>query len=153
MNNPFKLIWLMLKARRPSRIDEMKAVKEGFWLGKKYDAMMFFGHIVTHTQEEADRMNSRMDSLRRHETIHLRQAQATHNSWLCYYWLYMWYYIRALHLNRYMKNAAYRLNPFEMEAYEHMYDQHYLEQCREKGAQGWRVYARMKPRERLKLKN
>ncbi|MCR5679919.1 MAG: hypothetical protein K6G08_06905 [Prevotella sp.] len=152
MKNPFKLIGLMFKARRPGKIADIPAMKEDFWLGKNYDAMMFFGFIVTHTQADADRMNAGMSSMKRHETIHLRQAQSVHNSWFCYYCLYLWYYLRALPLNRKMKNAAYILNPFEMEAYENMYDKEYLDLCKD-GAEGWRVYAKMKPRERLTLYN
>lgn len=163
MNNPFKLLTLMFKARRPSRIGVMRAVRDGFWLGKGYEAMMFFGHIITHSQHEADAMNShpeRMNSVQRHETIHLRQAQACHDSWLCYYWLYGWYYLRGLTLlwhqrktprRQRVKNAPYRLNPFEIEAYDYMYDVDYLENhCQQAGARRWRVYARMTPRQRLK---
>lgn len=149
MSNPFRIFWLIIKAKRPGSINAMKAEKESFWLGKNYAAMMFFGYILTHTQEEADFLNKHNDSLKRHETIHLRQAQATHNSWFCYYILYLWYYVRALPQNRYMPNAAYKLNPFEMEAYEHMYDPDYLETCKN-GANGWRKYAKLKPSERRK---
>jgi hypothetical protein len=153
MSNPFRLLWLMLTARRPSRITEMPILQESFWLGKGYEALTFFGHIVVHTQEEADALNERPlihSSLKRHETIHLRQAQATHNSWLCFYILYIWYYVRALPQNRYMHNAAYYLNPFEIEAYAHMYEPDYLERCAN-GAQEWRRYAKMKPSERRKV--
>lgn len=140
----------MIRAKRPSRIGEMKAVKDSFWLRKNYAALTFFGYIIVRTQDEADHINARNDSLRRHETIHLRQAQSTHNSWFCFYTLYIWYYVCALPQNRHMRNAAYLLNPFEMEAYEHMYDPHYLEQCSQ-GANGWRVYAKMKPSERRRM--
>ncbi len=131
----------------------MKVVKDGFWLRKNYAALTFFGHIVVHSQQEADRLNARTvadSSLKRHETIHLRQAQSTHNSWFCFYTLYIWYYLRALPQNKYRRGAAYYLNPFEMEAYEHMYEPDYLDKCKD-GANGWRVYARMKPSERLKI--
>lgn len=128
----------------------MKAVKEGFWLRRNYAAMMFFGHILAHTQQEAERINARFDIVKRHESIHLRQAQSTHDSWFCFYTLYIWYYLRALPQNRYMRNAAYRLNPFEMEAYEHQHEPDYLEKCAH-GAQGWRKYAKMKPSERRAL--
>ena len=150
MNNPFRLFWLMFKTRRPSRIQEIKAVKEGFWLKKKYGAMMFFGHILTHTQHEADILNAHGGSLKRHEAIHLKQAQSTCNSWLCFYIIYIWHYLRALPQNRYMRNAAYYLNPFEMEAYEHMYESDYLDKCHD-GANGWRKYAKMKPSQRRKM--
>ena len=82
--------------------------------------------------------------------IHLRQAQSLHNSWFLFYVRYIWYYVRAIPQNKYNRNAAYYLNPFEMEAYEHMYEQDYLEKCKN-GANGWRAYAKMKPRERRKL--
>ena len=148
----FKLLWLMISARRPSRISQMNAMRVGFWLRKNYAALTFFGHILVHSQGDADRINAHNGSLRRHETIHLRQAQACHNSWLCFYILYFWYTLRALPQNKHMHNAAYYLNPFEMEAYEHMYETDYLDKC-ENGAQGWRVYAKMKPSERRKLSN
>jgi hypothetical protein len=46
-----------------------------------------------------------------------------------------------------MKHAAYLLNPFEMEAYARMNDLDYL-----KGpATEWRIYAKMKLKDRLKL--
>lgn len=150
MLNPFRLLWLIFRAKRPSRIKEMKAVTDRFWLRNNYAALTFFGFIVVRSKEEAAHINSTNDSLKRHETIHLRQAQSTHNSWICFYTLYIWYYLRALPQNRHMRNAAYYLNPFEMEAYEHMYEPDYLEKC-SNGAQGWRVYAKMKPSERRKM--
>ena len=153
MNNPFKILRLMVKYRRPDRVEDMQAVKDSFWLGRNYAALTFFGYIIVHSQEEADRINSRTtnnSSLKLHETIHLRQAQATHNSWLCFYLRYLWYTLRALPQNRHMRNAAYRLNPFEMEAYAHDHDPNYLKQCTN-GAQGWREYAKMSPRQRREM--
>ena len=80
--------------------------------------------------------------------IHLRQAQSTHDSWLLFYLLYSWYSIKLLPQNRKTKNAIYWLNPFEMEAYDHQDDLHYLDN---NDATEWRQYARMKPSERLKV--
>lgn len=153
MKNPFRIIWLMFRYRKPSRVTEMKAVKENFWLRGNYAAMTFFGYILVHSQDDADFINSisaNTSDLKRHETIHLRQAQSLHNSWLLFYLLYFWYYLRALPQNRRRRNAAYYINPFEMEAYEHMYDEGYLAECAN-GANGWREYAKMKPSQRLKV--
>ena len=149
MHNPFRILKLLLHIRRPSRIDDMPVVTDAFWLRKGYDALTFFGTIVTATNELALRMDRKKDFLKNHEMIHLRQAQSTHDSWLCFYSLYLWYYVRALPMNRHLRNAAYELNPFEMEAYKHMYDTNYLNQpqC---GSE-WRKYAQMKPCERLRL--
>jgi hypothetical protein len=149
MLNPFRIFRLLAHVRRPSRIAVMDVFIDGFWLKKGYEAMTFFGTIVIANEVNGQRSMVN-DDLRRHETIHLRQAQSTHDSWLLFYLLYFWYILRALPQNRRMKNAAYRINPFELEAYRHMDDPAYLEQCKEKGATEWRTFARMSPRERLK---
>jgi hypothetical protein len=129
----------------------MSVVVDGAWLRRGYQAITFFGTIVAATEADAKLMRREDDSLHRHEMIHLRQAQSIHDSWLLFYIYYMWYYVRALPQNRRIKNAAYRINPFEMEAYLHDSDKHYLEQCADKGATEWRTYARMSPRERVEL--
>lgn len=146
-DNPLALLRLVWRARRPSALTDMHALRNDFWLRPGYEAMTFFGFIVTATQQEADHINGRMTPLKRHEMIHLRQAQSTGNSWLRFYLLYLWYYLRALPQNRRMANAAYRLNPFEIEAYAHMYEPDYLD----RPADEWRRWAKLKPRQRLKL--
>ena len=148
MSNPFSVIAIMFRARKPSRVADMPAVSASFWLRKSYEALTFFGTVLTHTQQEADRMNRVNDSLKNHEMIHLRQAQATHDSWLCFYVMYAWYWVKGLPYNRRMKNAAYWLNPFEMEAYLHMYDLHYLERQPDGKAVEWKRFAAMKMDER-----
>jgi len=105
-------------------------------------AITLFGHIFTHKKEDAEKLNNKYDALKNHEMIHLRQAQSTHNSWFLFYILYTWYSLRAITYIRRMKKPMYYLNPFEIEAYAHMYDLHYLEQCRD-GANEWRKYADM----------
>ena len=146
-DNPLALLRLLWKARRPSCVSDMPAVRNSFLLRPGYTAMTFFGFIVTASQEEADTMNVRLTRLKRHEMIHLRQAHNTGDSWVRFYLLYIWYYLRALPQNRRMKNAAYLLNPFEMEAYRHMDEPGY-----EQGeACEWRRWAAMKPSERRRL--
>jgi hypothetical protein len=120
---------------------------DAFWLRRGYDALTFFGTIVTATAEEARRLSAKGSTIKNHEMIHLRQAQSCHDSWLLFYWLYGWYYLRALPMNRKLRNAAYRLNPFEMEAYAHMHDLHYTDH----EVSEWRIYAKMKPSERLRI--
>jgi len=149
MKNPLRLPLLMLRSRRPSRIKEMGVVCDDFWLRRGYDALTFFGTVVAATPEMAASMQGKRNRLKNHETIHLRQAQDTHDSWLCFYALYLWYYLKALPMNRRLKNAAYVLNPFELEAYRHMNDLDYTNDPR--CGTEWRRYARMKPRERLSL--
>ena len=145
MKNPLKILTYFWRSRRPSMIRNMVAVHDNFWLRKGYDAMTFFGTIITATEEEAARMNSKGNSLKNHEMIHLRQAQSLHDSWLLFYLYYGWYSLMALPQNRKMKNASYLLNPFEIEAYSHDDDLNYL---KDHDATEWRRWARMTPEER-----
>ena len=143
-----RVIPIMWRAVRPSKITDMPAVVNTFWLRKGYEGLTFFGHILAPTQELADRFNGSADcALKNHEMIHLRQAQSCGDSWIRFYLLYIWYWLTGLRMNRKMKHAAYLLNPFEMEAYARMNDLDYL-----KGpATEWRKYAKMKLKDRLKL--
>ena len=156
-----RVIPIMWRAVRPSRVTDMPAVVNTFWLPKGYEGLTFFGKILTPSQELADRFNANKEALKSHEMIHLRQAQACGDSWLRFYLLYIWYWLKdslgtvGLRKNRPQqvplpKNAAYRLNPFEMEAYGRMYDHDYLKRC-EDGAQEWRMYAKMPLKQRLQL--
>ena len=94
-------------------------------------------------------LNKKYDALKNHEMIHLRQAQDTGNSWYRFYWLYLWYSFMALWYIRKHRRAAYYLNPFEMEAYCHMYDLHYLESTGGKATE-WRKFAKMSLAARLR---
>ena len=142
-----RVIPIMWRAVRPSKVVDMPAVVNTFWLRKGYEGLTFFGQILTPTQELADRFNASFNALKNHEMIHLRQAQSCGDSWLRFYLLYIWYWIKGLRMNHKMKHAAYLLNPFEMEAYARMHDLDYL-----KGpATEWRRYAKMSLKDRLKL--
>ena len=148
-NNPLAIIPLIFRSVRPSRTDDMPALALPFWIKKGYEALTFFGHIITHTRQEADCMNSHYDALKNHEMIHLYQARSTGDSWLCFYWLYLMHWLRASRYRCHLKNAGYWLNPFEMEAYRHMDDLQYLSGKHE--ATEWRQLARLSLKERLQL--
>ena len=150
-----RVIPIMWRAVRPSRVVDMPAVVNTFWLPKGYEGLTFFGQILAPTQELADRFNASYDELKNHEMIHLRQAQACGDSWLRFYLLYIWYWAKngvslmfcssGSAIRRQMKHAAYLLNPFEMEAYARMNNLNYL-----KGdATEWRKYAKMPIKDRF----
>ncbi|MBR2150463.1 MAG: hypothetical protein IKH01_14535 [Prevotella sp.] len=148
-SNPFLVIPMMLRAARPSRTHDMPAVALPFWIRKGYDGLTFFGHIITHSKQEADAINQQFNTMKNHEMIHLYQARSTHDSWLCFYWLYFVYWLKASRYCRHLKNAGYRLNPFEMEAYAHMDDLDYLNR-HPNGCTEWRTYAALPLSERLR---
>ena len=142
------IVLMVLCAKRPSRLNDMRAVVMPRWIKKGYDGLTFFGHIITHTEQEAEAFNSHFGSFKNHEMIHLYQARATHDSWLLFYLRYGWYWLLALRYRKHLRNAGYRLNPFEMEAYAHMHDLHYLDD-KQSGAYEWRKYAKMPLSERF----
>ena len=128
----------------------MRVIYDGFWLRRGYDALTFFGTIVAASPEMAAAMESdEGKQLLNHEMIHLHQARDTHDSWLCFYLLYIWYYLRLLPFSFRQRNAAYILNPFELEAYRHMHDMGYLD--RSDCGRLWRKYAKLTAEERLEL--
>lgn len=147
MANPLMILPLMLRAKRPSRMDDMKAVSLPFWIRKGYDGLTFFGTIITHNEKDAKAFDQRMGALKNHEMIHLYQARSTHDSWICFYWKYFWFWLKACRYRKHLKNASYLLNPFELEAYGHMYEHDYLQP--EGKAEEWRELAKMTLEERL----
>ena len=146
----FQVIPIMWRAVRPSRVADMPAVVNTFWLRKGFEGLTFFGTILTPTQTLADEFNKDFNVLKNHEMIHLRQAQTCGDSWVRFYLLYIWYWLKALPANRKMKHASYLLNPFEIEAYKRMHDLDYLKNCQQ-GAQEWRKFAKMSIKERITL--
>ena len=104
-----QIVPIMWRAVRPSRVTDMPAVKNAFWLRKGYEGLTFFGTILTPTQQEADAFNGAYSVMKNHEMIHLRQAQACGDSWLRFYLLYIWYWLKGLRMSRRMRHAAYLL--------------------------------------------
>lgn len=150
MANLFSIIPIIFRAHRPSKTGDMLAVNIPFWIRKGYEGMTFFGTIITHSKEEAEHFNNCLDAMKNHEMIHLYQARATHDSWICFYWKYLVYWLKACRYRKHLRNAGYLLNPFELEAYGHMYDLHYLND-KENGTTEWRRYAAMSLEERLRV--
>ena len=128
----------------------MRAFAHPWLIRKGYDGLTFFGHIITHSKEDAAHFNACFDALKNHEMIHLYQARDCHDSWLLFYIRYGWYWLTAFRYRKFLRNAAYLLNPFEMEAYHHMHNLHYLDN-KESGTNEWRRYAHMSLQERLQV--
>ena len=141
------ILLMMLRAVRPSRTTDMPVIAKPRWIRRGYDAMTFFGHIITHSQQEAVAFLC-SGPLKNHEMIHLYQARDCHDSWCLFYLRYGWYWLCASRYYKKQKNAGYLLNPFEMEAYRYMNNLHYLDD-KENGATEWRRYACMSLKDRL----
>lgn len=48
------ILLMMLRSARPSRTEDMKAVAKPRWIKQGYEALTFFGTIITHTTQEAE---------------------------------------------------------------------------------------------------
>jgi len=140
------ILLMMFRAQRPSRISDMPAIAKPRWIRKGYEGMTFFGHIITHCEQEAAAFNKCCSALKHHEMIHLYQARSTHDSWLCFYARYLYYWLLASRYCRRLRHAGYLLNPFELEAYAHMHDPAYPPS--DGIAVEWKHYAQMPLSER-----
>ena len=104
---------------KPSKFITVKGRKAWFLL-PGFSALTWKGYAYCKTQKEADKINStdKIDSrLESHETIHIRQAESTHDSWFLFYTRYVWAYICNLPLIFINVYAPYKFMPFEIEAY------------------------------------
>ena len=104
---------------KPSKIQSIKA-KISWLLPSRINALTWKG-IAYCTDEKnvklinkTDKIDSRLKS---HETIHLRQAQSTKDSWFLFYVRYIWEWICNLPLISVDVCAPYAFMPMEIEAY------------------------------------
>ncbi|MBQ4632106.1 MAG: hypothetical protein IJB46_01975 [Prevotella sp.] len=140
---------IIFKSQPPSSITVMKAERNKAFCRKGYMAIMLFGRLFTRDNNVAEELN-RGGVLMHHEMIHVRQAQAVFDSWLCYYMLYVYFSIRAACYFRHLRKSFYFLNPFEIEAYMYMSKRNYVSDSTRKAVR-WKVIARMSLKERYEL--
>ena len=133
--------------RRPKSCKDMEVRESRLLPPKGYDAITFFGLVLMRKpQYEEWSRNATSKQYRQlcsHEMIHQRQAVSLHNSWLCYYVRYAYYYLRNRPL-RYGHMFAYLANPFEMEAYLFEADTSYASKSQD-GTDNWRKLASYPP--------
>lgn len=104
---------------KPSKIKTVKA-KTTKLLFPGFNAITWMGTIYCKKKEDAsainesDKINSQLKS---HESIHIRQAQAMHDSWLVFYLRYVFDWICNLPLIFINVKAPYKFIATEIEAY------------------------------------
>lgn len=127
--------------KRPSKIKVVTA-KKAWLLFSGFAAITLFGVVYCKSQSRVDEINKteNIDSqLESHETIHVRQAESTHDSWLLYYLKYIWQWIINFPLIFVNTYAPYKFMPFELEAYANQDDWDYcLGKC-----ENWKVYKKL----------
>lgn len=106
---------------KPSKIKVVKA-KKTYFLPSVIRAITLFGTVFCAKWKDVESINAtdEIDSiLKCHETIHVRQAEGTKNSWLLFYLKYIWQWIKNIPLITVNLNAVYKFIPIELEAYRH----------------------------------
>lgn len=135
--------------KKPSKIKTVSA-KKAFLLPSSFAAITLFGVVYCKSKAKADKINEsdRIDSqLESHETIHVRQAESTKNSWLLFYLIYIWQWIKNLQLIFIDSHAPYKFMPFELEAYRYQDNWDYCFGKCEK----WKEYNKLKLKEKYYL--
>jgi len=124
--------------KKPSKIKCVSAKKAWIML-LNFVAITLFGVVYCKSREMADNINKsdKIDSLlESHETIHVRQAESTKDSWLFYYAKYVWQWIKNLPIIFVNLYAPYKFISFELEAYRYQNDWNYcLGKC-----ENWKKY-------------
>ncbi|MBO7646878.1 MAG: hypothetical protein J6S56_02120 [Bacteroidales bacterium] len=132
---------------RPDQCSSLPVVPSRWLPPKGYTAITVFGRVLTRKDDYDEWMrhatSKAYQELYHHERIHLRQAVSVRNSWICYYALYFWFYLKGRPL-RYGHQVAYLCNPFELEAYLFEVDDLYA-QNQSKGCIGWKRLASYPP--------
>lgn len=103
--------------KRPSNIT-LSTAKKAWWVLPSFKYLMLCGTAYAHSQSTVDRFNKNSTNNDRvHETIHVRQAQSTSDSWILFYIQYIWNWIKGLPLVFVNIKAPYKFHPMEVEAY------------------------------------
>lgn len=130
------------KMYRPSELMGIELKWNNFIPFGSYITITFFGRMWIKNSKK-NKWNEYVETgydkvVTHHEMIHVKQAVSTKNSWLRFYWLYIWYWIKLLFTFNGSK-FAYKMNPFELEAYANEEVPDYVD-VYSNGAVRWKTY-------------
>lgn len=103
-----------------------------------YKYMMWCGRAV-YREEYKDRI-SFTEKDKRHETVHLRQAQDG-GSWTLFYLRYLWQWLLGMFMPN---NGAYYMSMYEIEAFAKEEDETYLQRRRKGAVKDFKITPRQK---------
>ena len=118
-----------------------------------YLAMTFFGKMWIRKSNKQKWQNyikwGKSNIVLNHELIHVKQSISTNNSWWKFYLLYIWEWFKANPLFNGFK-FAYKMNPFELEAYANENDLDY-NIVNKNGAIQWKQFKTISIKQRKQL--
>lgn len=110
-------------------VDNVKLHADSILCPKGYAGITLFGHVFTCYKKDYLKeyvKTSRGKRFVNHENIHCIQARSLKGTWLIFYILYIFYWIKNLFTIGF-NHKAYREIPFEKEAYANEWDFNYKE--------------------------
>lgn len=112
---------------KPSKINILKA-KKALFLFPGFRALTWKG--IAYCKEKSDiQLINALDTINSnfeaHELTHVKQAESTHDSWFCFYALYLWQWLLNFPLFIYGAMMPYYFIPFELEAMNNEVDWKY----------------------------
>ena len=137
---------------KPSKIKSVRA-KLTKLLPSAFSAITWKGTIYCITQSSVEAINKTdgIDSvLENHETIHVRQAESTKDSWFRFYLEYIWEWIKNLPLIFGGWFMPYYFMPMELEAYA---CQEIMNYTLNGPVTGWKKLKKLKIKEKYSLIN
>lgn len=134
----------------PKKIKSVKA-KKAFFLPSGFKALTWKGVVYCKHNKDVEAINKTEEinnDLECHETIHVRQAESMHNSWLLFYcrYLFDWICNFPLFLNGF--RMPYFFIATEMEAHLHENEWNY---CQNGQVIQWKKFEKLSLIEKFKL--
>lgn len=122
--------------RKPSSVSEIQIKYNPFLCPPGFSAITLFGTVYTRFKELVEKPD---EILRRHEMIHVRQAQSMNDSWINFYLKYFVKWIKNLPLIFINIKAPYKFISFELEAFSFQIDWKYQAEIAG-GTSAWKKY-------------
>lgn len=139
--------------KKPNEIDKIEIKWNNILPFPGYFAMTFFGKMWIRKSKKQKWLNyikwGMSEIVLNHEMIHVKQAVSTNNSWWKFYALYIWEWLKANPIFNGF-NFAYKMNPFELEAYSNERDMTY-NTINYNGAAQWKLFKELKVKKRKEL--
>jgi len=135
---------------KPSKIKKVKG--KVMWIDfPMFEAITLFGTVYSSDKKTIDRINSTdyiSSVLESHETIHVKQAVSTKDSWFMFYLTYLWQWIKNLPLIFKGILMPYMFMEMELEAYCNQYDFNY---CLQEKCDGWKLFSKLSLKDKWEL--
>ena len=139
--------------KKPNEIDKIEIKWNNILPFPGYLAMTFFGKMWIRKSNKQKWQNyikwGKSNIVLNHELIHVKQSISTNNSWWKFYLLYIWEWFKANPLFNGFK-FAYKMNPFELEAYANENDLDY-NIANKNGAIQWKQFKTISIKQRKQL--